>query len=206
MNTIASVNIRMLYVLGDRVWRVPPVLKWSQLSLHYGPAEVHDLLKVSLPGLVTRCDLIDEALALVLVVTSWWAAAEGILELAHTILDQSRTSKHLCELPFLLGDFFHFFRFIGKRECGGQWRRSLSHCDFNSLFGFGYHWLMLLIKLAQIKFCLPSSWRRRLEQIVCLVTRRRHNFSELASGWNCFLKVIIEDGIYDDLLAMILVN
>ena len=58
------------------------------MSLHYSATEVHYLLEMSLPGLVTRCDLINIALALILVIRSRWAAAEGILELAHAVLDQ----------------------------------------------------------------------------------------------------------------------
>ena len=44
VDTIARVDILRIEVLGDRVRRVPPVLKWSELCLQDGPTEIHYLL------------------------------------------------------------------------------------------------------------------------------------------------------------------
>ena len=134
MYTIARVDILRVNVLGDGVRRVPPVLKWSELGLQDGPTEVHYLLQMSLSGLITGSYLIIIALTLILIlmIRPWWAAAEGILELTHTILNQCRSAEHLSKFPLLFGDFGSFL--------------NLFHSDFDCLFSrFRYKWLMFLI-------------------------------------------------------------
>ena len=105
---------------------------------------------MSLSGLITGSYLIIIALTLILVIRPWWTSAKGILELTHAILNQGRPAEHLSKLPLLFRDFSSFLH--------------LFHSDLDCLFsGFRYKWLMFIIELAEVEFCLFCSWGWSLE-------------------------------------------